>query len=414
MSGSLPLPGLCGGRYVSPASCMLLLLGVCCAVGESDVQSQVPEIVPMGGKFDREVKVRIFSNEERGNVRIFYTVSKCCCTCECVEDPKPDQAGIEKPSRELETLARPILVSEPVTCVSAVAVTQGSKPSEFVRSEYRVDADSLKASPSISPKRGKYSGFVVVSIAKKSGLPLGSSEKFMYTIDGDDPTPEKGTQYTGPFKITAVGLHTVKAVLVSGGAASMHAYRDLQVVLPLAYELDPPQPVQGRPLTVMLQGVAPSVVTKVFLSTADCSQPHMQLQHELRGCDCPEGRHPVKPMLALTFRPIDSPTPNVYVCVTRNGGQTWVKAKRALTGNYTFALAPMAGASLEGGGGTGEELEQGELVEDAPPMDYERLLKHAAAQSRRSSTDDSWAIEPFVVIIVILGVGLLFFFKRAV
>ena len=279
-------------------------------------------------------------------------------------------------------------------------MTLGSEPSGIVKQEYRIQgASGGFGAPVIHPKRGKYSGFVKVNITKADGSAPASGEKFLYTIDGTEPTVDKGLEYKGGFEIHSLGVHSVKAILVSTDSAgkntaSMHCYRDLEVVLAAAYELAPAEPEQGKSMTIMFQGFKPTMKTKVFVSTADCSKKHMKLTHELRGCNCAQGRIPVSPsLLSLTFLPLES-SDTVYVCLSRNNGETWTKLKRASTKRSTFSIGA-------GGRGAVESEEQNELVEEdvTPPMSEAELRKHAETPNKG---EKGWSIEPFVVVVVIL------------
>ena len=384
----------------------VLLLGLLAVVpsvhgAKEYIQSQNPEVVPKGRKYESEVPggVLVLANERRETTKLFYTLSKCCCKCSCVVSPDAKKAGIDKPTQEIKELLYRIPISNPgKNCVSAIALTEGNAVSDVVQAEYDITLPpgAHLRPPVIQPVRGKYRGFVKVVMNKADGSEFKKGEYIHYSIDNKPAhlTPETGRKYEAPFEITDVGVHTIKAVFVSEGVESAAATRVLEVVLPLAYQVVPAAPKQGQRITLMFQGFKLSPVTRVFVSTTDCSNKNLYLTHQLRGCDCPFGVVPRTMTHSFVSREY---VDKVYVCYSKDDGKTWVRMMRGDTRKATFPIVAFAqeGSAAgddEDGHGLGEE------VEDQPPVDWAEYYKGLETPT---ASRGNW-VEPFVVIIVIL------------
>eukprot|EP01059_Diplonema_ambulator_P020502 TRINITY_DN34317_c0_g1_i1.p1 TRINITY_DN34317_c0_g1~~TRINITY_DN34317_c0_g1_i1.p1 ORF type:complete len:426 (+),score=42.05 TRINITY_DN34317_c0_g1_i1:93-1280(+) len=385
-----------------------VLLMLCwCAVAGDRIPSQAPTIIPLGGRFEGSVQggIALLANEDRSSTRLYYTVSNCC---NCPEWKKPDPAktGIDQDTRELRSVAERIHLTKS-GCITAVAVMEGQDPSELTTAVFEI-TDSLIAPPLIHPNRGKYRGRVAVRMASET-----PDVSIYYTIDGDAPT-EQSDKYTGSFNLTAVGRHYIRAVAVAGGMRSPVSERVVEIVLPVKYAVvvdgceECKGATVGRPFVLMFQGFKPSPVTRVFVSPLDCSTG---LYHMLEGCDCRDGIIPYNLSLKLVTN--DNPVDQVFVCFTENGGQTWSLIPNAATSQPHFTLHTPLDASGHHINTTAffKSHQQEGLVEEATPADWETY--HTAQRRKRASSQtNSDALTPGIVVLVILGTGLWYAFKR--
>eukprot|EP01064_Diplonema_japonicum_P039068 TRINITY_DN9702_c0_g1_i1.p1 TRINITY_DN9702_c0_g1~~TRINITY_DN9702_c0_g1_i1.p1 ORF type:complete len:417 (+),score=35.57 TRINITY_DN9702_c0_g1_i1:53-1252(+) len=387
------------------------ILAICLIIREAcgAIPSQEPEIVPSGGKFEGAVQggVALLSNADRSVTKLYYTVSRCC-DCPDWKRPDPKNAGIDKDTRELKRIGERIHLTT-TSCVSSLAVTQDQEPSDIVKALFQITA-SLVTPPIISPKRGKYRGKVVLTMSAQDGCEI------YYTINGAEPS-KQSEKYHGPITINTFGKHYIRAVSISGGVTSPITVHEVEIVLPVRYMVVTDGcdtckgPTVGRPFTVMFQGFKPTPVTRVFISPVECSP--RGAYHMLEGCDCRDGVVPAN--LTLKMITNDAPAAKVYICFSENGGLAWTTLLNAATAEPFFPLFPPLSANGSHVDPTSlhNAQQDGGMVEEATPKDWEDYHKAEKRKKARVANSNTDVLTPGIVVLVILGTGLWFAFRRA-
>eukprot|EP01062_Namystynia_karyoxenos_P080831 TRINITY_DN8774_c0_g1_i1.p1 TRINITY_DN8774_c0_g1~~TRINITY_DN8774_c0_g1_i1.p1 ORF type:complete len:460 (+),score=103.43 TRINITY_DN8774_c0_g1_i1:81-1460(+) len=433
-------------RWRAPpaAAAVPLFVAAACwspARGGPLIESQTPSIAPPGGEFVGEVPegIAILSNSPREKTRLFYTVNPCNPAavpgCRGWHRPDPAAAGVGQETRELTYGERIGLTKPGLWFVSAVALTEGFAESFVENGTFRIRSPDLLP-PKILTEEGKYRKKVTV---KMQATVEGAEVR--YTVDGSQPTPDS-PKYDGPVDIETAGRHYVKALQVKAGLTSPTVQAVYVVSLPVAYIVttecsECAGPTSGEPFTLMFQGFRSSPQTKVFVTTArDACTIASQgggVVHTLQGCGCADtpsnpkgGVVPVD--LTWHIHTIDAGHPEVFVCFSADGGNTWDLIPQATpTGadeKYHFTLHP----AKEGAQKAPPRPEQAVEAFDAP---FDWASHHAQQRSSlqeqlrartprtvtmRNQIKEASQSKPLVliggVLLVLLGAGLAFSSRR--
>eukprot|EP01065_Artemidia_motanka_P033378 TRINITY_DN40373_c0_g1_i1.p1 TRINITY_DN40373_c0_g1~~TRINITY_DN40373_c0_g1_i1.p1 ORF type:complete len:463 (+),score=96.19 TRINITY_DN40373_c0_g1_i1:74-1390(+) len=406
------------------------------------IESQTPSIVPAGGEFIGEVPhggIALLSNAPRDRTRLFYTINDCNPTavpgCAGWRRPKPAEAGVGQDTKELKWGEKVPLSKPGLWFISAVAITQGLGDSFVENATFRIKHASLDP-PEIAAPAGKYRKKVEVQIDSKV-----AGATVHYTTDGSQPTSQS-PKYTAPFEITLPGRHVVKAINVKGDDESPTRQSVYVISLPVAYMVSTEcekckGPTVDEPFTLMFQGFRSSPQTKVFVTTSmracEVASNGAGIMHTLQGCGCADS--PSNPKggivpkdLTWHIHTLDSPTSDVYVCFSDDGGNSWSLMPRATSGEeqqFSFPLYANEGEKAGGhrvAGGTGgvEAFDAPFDWRDHHRQEREQLIggiksriPGRAGQIReRMNTNQGKSLVAGAMLLLAGGVALVFFRRR--